>query len=512
MILNKNIINLQKISTFFIILFPASLIAGPLIAEVLMNSLSLFYLYYLYKNKKFILSKFISSRFFIIFIIFYIYLLINSYLSNYSSQIFWKNFFYFRYLVFVYAVLNVLNLNKNLLLLFYKFLCLFLFVVIIDGYIQYFVGTNILGYEKYRIDRISGFFDDRLILGSFLARLLPLLIGLFFFNKNKLSSVQFYISLFLILNTFLLIILTGERTALIFSVLTLIIFLIFFDVKFKFFFTFLFLSLIFFIFTYNKNVFDRIIIQTTDQVDFKFSDKDFFKNFKSYELIYKTAYNGFVEKKIIGNGAGSFKYFCNNPKFEAYKIIKQKPDDNIIFKLAWKHKNLEILQFHKKIGDHLKEGDLLITYKEKNKIKNYYYIGEPGKIINLIGPPPLTVDWGIYLGKIIIAEDKIVEVKENGCTTHPHSFFFQLLSEIGIVGFSYVMGIFLFFLYHTVKNCFLRIFNKKNNLNYLEVFIGAGFFIFLLPILPNGNFFNNWLNMILFFPLPFYLYSLKKKN
>ena len=76
------------------------------------------------------------------------------------------------------------------------------------------------------------------------------------------------------------------------------------------------------------------------------SEKSFFKNFKSYELIYKTAYNGFVEKKIIGNGAGSFKYFCNNPKFEAYKIIKQKPDDNIIFKLAWKHKNLEILKFH----------------------------------------------------------------------------------------------------------------------------------------------------------------------
>ena len=310
----------------------------------------------------------------------------------------------------------------------------------------------------------------------------------------------------------MLIILTGERTALIFSVLTLIIFLIFFDVKFKFFFTFLFFSLIFLIFTYNKNVFDRIIIQTTDQVDFKFSDKDFFKNFKSYELIYKTAYNGFVEKKIIGNGAGSFKYFCNNPKFEAYKIIKQKPDENIIFKLGWKHKNLEILQFHKKIGDHLKEGDLLLTYKEKNKIKNYNYIGEPGKIINLISPLPLTVDWGRYLGKIIIAEDKIVEVKENGCTTHPHSFFFQLLSEIGIVGFFYIMAIFLFFLYHTVKNCFLRIFNKQNNFNYLGVFIGAGFFIFLLPILPNGNFFNNWLNMISFFPLPFYLYSLKKKN
>ena len=78
----------------------------------------------------------------------------------------------------------------------------FLFVVIIDGYILYFVGTIILGYEKYRVDRISGFFDDRLILGSFLARLLPLLIGLFFFNKNKLSSVQFYISLFLILKRY----------------------------------------------------------------------------------------------------------------------------------------------------------------------------------------------------------------------------------------------------------------------------------------------------------------------
>ena len=56
--------------------------------------------------------------------------------------------------------------------------------LIIDGYFQFFTGFNILGYPKY-IARVSSFFKDKLILGSYLVRLFPLLLAIFLVRRNK---------------------------------------------------------------------------------------------------------------------------------------------------------------------------------------------------------------------------------------------------------------------------------------------------------------------------------------
>ena len=45
-------------------------------------------------------------------------------------------------------------------------------VLAIDGYIQYFTGTNLVGFEILD-NRISSFFGDELIMGSYLSRLFP---------------------------------------------------------------------------------------------------------------------------------------------------------------------------------------------------------------------------------------------------------------------------------------------------------------------------------------------------
>ena len=227
--------------------------------------------------------------FFYIFIFFYIYILINSYISDYSDKIFWKNFFYFRYVIFVYAVLNILNCNKNILLLFYKCLTVFLFIVVLDGYIQYFFGSNISGFEKYRPDRISGLFNDRLILGSFLTRLLPLLAGLYLINQKKLSSIGKYLGLVLVLSTFILIILSGERTSFLMSLVIMGTFIICTEFRYKIYFIFIFISLIIIIFTFNKKISERVVYQTINQVNFKFDNDNFFKNFYYYSLTYETA-------------------------------------------------------------------------------------------------------------------------------------------------------------------------------------------------------------------------------
>ena len=50
----------------------------------------------------------------------------------------------------------------------------------LDAWLQFFLGRNLLGYEIIK-NRISGVFGDDLILGSFLVRVLPFLVWLIFF-------------------------------------------------------------------------------------------------------------------------------------------------------------------------------------------------------------------------------------------------------------------------------------------------------------------------------------------
>ena len=48
-------------------------------------------------------------------------------------------------------------------------------------------------------------------------------------------------------------------------------------------------------------------------------------------------------------------------------------------------------------------------------------------------------------------------------------------------------------------------------MNGFEISILACFFSILWPLSTSGNFFNNWMNIISFFPLGFYLY-INKSN
>jgi O-antigen ligase len=93
------------------------------------------------------------------------------------------------------------------------------------------------------------------------------------------------------------------------------------------------------------------------------------------------------------------------------------------------------------------------------------------------------------------------------CSTHPHNYYLQILSDTGIFMFIYV---FLFFLFIFVKN--LKFIFKKN-LNNIELcfyFLNLGIIINLFPFVPSGNFYNNWLSLIMFYPLGFWLYINQK--
>lgn len=493
----------KNLSIFCFLLFPASLVAGSLFAELFMNIILVSFLYNVIKKKNFFLFK---QKFFIIFILFYFYILFISFFSTYVENIFYKNFFYFRYIIFVYAISELLLNNKNLVLLFYKFLLFTIFIVAVDGCIQYLFGTNLIGYTQIREDRISGIFGEKLVLGSYMARLFPLFVGLFLYNLKLLKSLEIYLSFITIIFCVVTILISGERMALGVTIMYIVLAFVLFDLKIKLKVISLSLiaSLISLIYFSSPILSKRLYNQTISQVNLKFEKDFFFDNFYYYSEIYKTAFKGFLDQKIIGQGPGSFRFFCADQKFLTIK----KQRENFSLKDILKFEKVQIEKvFIDNNNISLKKGDILFSYHEDGKIKYYraekdFYISSTNIIKNIDGKiVENSSHYFVYFETYI-----------NGCNTHPHNFYLQLLSETGIIGFLFVFLIFFYIVYLIFKYLYFYILLKKKILSNLKISLALGFFTTLLPIIPNGNFFNNWLNMIMFFPVGFYIFSLNKKK
>ena len=94
------------------------------------------------------------------------------------------------------------------------------------------------------------------------------------------------------------------------------------------------------------------------------------------------------------------------------------------------------------------------------------------------------------------------------CSTHPHSTYFQILSDIGIFGVIFALYI-LFYISLTSCKIFIQIY-KNNRINIPYYFINLGILVSIFPLIPSGNIFNNWISLILFYLLGFWLF-LKKE-
>ena len=103
-------------------------------------------------------------------------------------------------------------------------------------------------------------------------------------------------------------------------------------------------------------------------------------------------------------------------------------------------------------------------------------------------------------------------VKEHACTTHPHNFYAQMLAEVGFVGFFSLISIFVYILYLFLKNFYYQARFKTQLISDLGVCLLASYFITLFPLLPSGNFFNNWLSIIIYYPMGFLLYIINKNK
>jgi O-antigen ligase len=416
-------------------LIPALLITGPFLPDLAVSLCALIFLINTFKNKLFYYYK---NLFFYFFISFCIYIIFSSLQSQNILLSFQSSLFYFRFGIFSLSTWYLLTLNKEQLLKYTYLVCFFCFLILsIDGFYQFVFKKNILGFPLVE-HRISSFFNDEWILGSYLSRFYPILFGLFiYFYKNNLKIIPYYLDNIFFLAIILIfaeviIFLSGERTSFFYLNFGALILLI--QLKsFKLFrilvliISFIIMILITYIAPdYKKRMIDTTAGQISNTFEKEKNNYDFEILSSQHTVIYVSAYKMFLDHKIFGIGPKNFRERCKEKK---YYIVDLKTTDQL----------------------------------------------------------------------------------KSSCETHPHNNYLQLLTETGIVGFLFIFMTFLILIFYSFKHFFLKYIKKKFFFNDFQICLIVSVIISFWPLAPHGNFFNNWISVIYYFPVGFLLFSLKNK-
>lgn len=398
----------------FIFLLPITLITGSALPDISITIYSLFFIFiYIFSIKK---ENFSYINVFFLFLIFYFYLIINSLIhyDNFLHAI-TKSVPYIRIIIFIFALKYLFSKHD----LYGKIVTLSILFVITDIFIQFTLGKDIFGYPAYQsAGRLAGPFGDELKAGGYIARCFPILLStIYLINKN------FLLRFFIILITFFVIIITGERTALILIFLVTIFHFYLFNEFKKFLFTLPFILIIFgALVLSNQNIKERFIDASLNSIyqNISYDSNSDIRHFfdSQWGAHYLTSYKMIKENPILGIGIKNFRNVCNDDKYSTFS----KSD-----------------------------------YKR--------------------------------------------------CSTHPHNYYIEIITELGLIGFIIVCFLFIVIFYH-FKIIFISLSNKKKIIffGYLNCIL-----INLWPLIPSGSFFNNWNSIIFWLPIGL-IYSLWNKK
>jgi len=290
---------------FIISLIIPFLIWGPFFPDLIVSLSALVFLVYVIKKKEF---YYFNNKPLIIFFIFCIYCILVSILVAKDRMLsFESSLFYFRIGVFACLIWYLIDKNKKILSYFYYILVVCFSALILDSYIQFFTGINIIGLPKDGA-RLSSFFGDELILGSYLSRLFPLLFALFVLKKKKQTELYSMSILFILLAS--LIYISGERAAFFLFILSYVFIMIFLEkfTKLKIILSVFSLILIIVLTFSFKDVKDRMISSPANTIK-----KSIFT--PEHDSLIRTAYNMFLDKPIFGHGPKMFRVICKDEKY-----------------------------------------------------------------------------------------------------------------------------------------------------------------------------------------------------
>ena len=287
--------NLNKyVYNYFLILFsliPLSILIGSAISVINILLLDISFLILLVCKKNF---EFLKNNTVIYFIIFYFYLIFNTFISSDYTESIFRNIGFLR-IIILFLALNYFFHQKQFYEKMIKIWMIILTIVIFDVFVEFTFGRNLLGYGELYGDRIVSFFKDEPIVGGYINGFFLVILG---FLLNKKIKSRYYV--FICLIFFLIaIIITGERSNNIRAILGAVVFLLVYkDIKFKH-------KIIFFIGS-SLLIFILILNSTFLKLRFYNQIKSGLSNNVYFEL-YKSGYQVFKDNKIFGVGNKNYR-------------------------------------------------------------------------------------------------------------------------------------------------------------------------------------------------------------
>lgn len=413
--LNKNYFNISFLNflSFLCASIIPFLVLGPFIPDLIISLSSIWFIYYSIKNK---LVKYYKNIYFYFFLGFCLICIFSSIISENIFFSLKSSLFYFRIGIFALLISFLIDSNKKILDYFYYFFLFTFFILTIDGFYQYFTGVNLIGYEVHGV-RVSSFFGDEHILGSYLARLFPLFFALFVIRKSKKIYEITAVSIIFVMVD-VMIFLSAERTAFfLFNLSTL--FIIIFISRYKILRLVLLIISILIISTITLNsqsLFERYVKSPVASIGIGNDDNQKYMFSPGHDSLIRSAFKMFQDKPLFGHGPKMFSIKCNDPKY-----------------------------------------------------------------IN----------------------------KNFKCHPHPHNFYAQLLAETGILGFSFLIGLFIYFIILMINHSYFFFKDKQKLLSDYQICLLGGLLISIWPFITSGNFFTN--NLMMLYSLQFGFFK-KIKN
>ncbi len=302
-----------RLSNILLCLIPLVLLTGPFLPDLFLSLICLIFLATISKEK---IKIYFKNNFFYIFLSFNIFLIIISLFSKNILYSLESSLFYFRFSLFGFVVWYLIDQNKNLIKYFFYALLVAYAYALLDGYFQYFVKSTISGIEISQF-RLSLPFNDKLILGGYLSRLFPLLIGLYIYCVNQ-NLRNYVILAFLFILSDVLVFVAGERTALgLMTLSTILIIFLVSEFRMLRIATFLISILFIIIITFsNSQIKQRNIDLTMTQIGINENSEQLRIFSQEHDSLIKTAVNMFLDKPLHGHGPNSFRKLCDE---EPYK-------------------------------------------------------------------------------------------------------------------------------------------------------------------------------------------------
>ncbi len=344
---NKNLL------WYFLFVLPITFTIGIFVTEIFLTIIILFFFY---QNRNFLYYR---DKKFLFLLIFSIYIAISAILKIDHNDLLVSSIFHFRYAVFSLSIFYTLtyfqdeiNFRKKNILYIILFV---IFFILIDSILQFLTGQNTLGFKIIN-NRISSVFGSELILGSFLIKILPLILWLCFYLNFDLKKKQFFQIIFFSFY-FISIYLSGERTSLALMFI-LIILSVYFITKLRK--TFLVSSVVLVIFiiitsSFNigkSNPFNRIFIKTFNEVTDQLyteevkglskeqlieSRENILKHIKifskDHDGHFVLAFNLFTENPMFGVGPKGFRSYCRSVNYDSKIGICSTHPHNIFLQI-----------------------------------------------------------------------------------------------------------------------------------------------------------------------------------